>query len=82
MSRIKSRALELIRTIKSGEPILNLDRSVPAENLWPAAVEQEADKASSILRSFFLDGFIAPYRTLGRCPDHVSVYFVLASIHY
>lgn len=73
MSHIKSRALELIRTIKTGEPVLNLDRSIAAESLWPTALEQEADKASSILRSFFLDGFIIPYRTSGRCPEHVRL---------
>lgn len=71
MPQIKSRALELIKTIKSGEPVLNLSRSVAADTLWPAALEREADKAASILRSFFFDGFIVPYRTLGTCPQNV-----------
>jgi hypothetical protein len=65
------RALELIKTVKSGEPVLNLKRGVAAETLWPAALEKEADKAASILRSFFVDGFIVPYRTLGTCPQQV-----------
>jgi hypothetical protein len=73
MSQLKSRALELLKTVKTGEPILNLDRSVAAETLWPATLEKEADKAASILRSFFLDGFIVPYRTLGKCPQHVRL---------
>ena len=71
MPQIIGRALELIKTIKTGEPVLNLDRSVAAENLWPAALEKETDKAASILRSFFIDGFIVPYRTLGTCPHQV-----------
>jgi hypothetical protein len=73
MPQLKSRALELLKTVKTGEPILNLDRSVAAETLWPATLEKEADKAASILRSFFLDGFIVPYRTLGKCPQHVRL---------
>jgi hypothetical protein len=68
---VMKRALELIKTVKSGEPVLNLKRSVAAETLWPAALEKEADKAASILRSFFVDGFIVPYRTLGTCPQQV-----------
>jgi hypothetical protein len=71
ISHFKSRALDLIKTVKTGEPVLNLDRSVAAESLWPDALEKEADKAASILRSFFLDGFIVPYRTLGTCPQQV-----------
>jgi hypothetical protein len=73
MPQFKNRALELLKTVKSGEPILNLDRSVAAETLWPATLEKEVDKAASILRSFFLDGFIVPYRTLGKCPQHVRL---------
>ena len=65
------KALDLIKTIKSGDPVLNLDRSVAAESLWPADLEKETDKAASILRSFFIDGFIVPYRTLGTCPREV-----------
>jgi hypothetical protein len=72
MPQIMGEALNLIKTIKSGDPVLNLDRSVAAESLWPAALEKEADKAASILRSFFIDGFIVPYRTLGTCPHQVS----------
>jgi hypothetical protein len=71
MPQIIGRALELIKTIKTGEPVLNLDRSVATENLWPATLEKETDKAASILRSFFIDGFIVPYRTLGTCPHQV-----------
>lgn len=71
MPQIKTKALELIKTIKSGEPVLNLNRSVAADTLWLAALEKEADKAASILRSFYFDGFIVPYRTLGTCPQHV-----------
>jgi hypothetical protein len=71
MPQIIGRALDLIKTIKTGDPVLNLDRSVAAENLWPAALEKETDKAASILRSFFIDGFIVPYRTLGTCPHQV-----------
>jgi hypothetical protein len=73
MPQILSRALEAIKIVKTGEPILNLDRSIAAEALWPANLEQESDKAASILRSFFLDGFIVPYRTLGKCPQHVRL---------
>jgi hypothetical protein len=58
MPQILSKALDMIETIKSSDPILNLDRSAAAESLWPAALEKEADKAASILRSFFIDGFI------------------------
>ena len=71
MPQIIGRALDLIKTIKTGDPVLNLDRSVAAENLWPATLEKETDKAASILRSFFIDGFIVPYRTLGTCPHQV-----------
>jgi hypothetical protein len=71
MPQIIGRALELIKTIKTGEPVLNLDRSVATENLWPATLEKETEKAASILRSFFIDGFIVPYRTLGTCPHQV-----------
>lgn len=71
MPQILSKALDMIKTIKSGDPVLNLDRSAAAESLWPAALEKEADKAASILRSFFIDGFIVPYRTLGTCPREV-----------
>ena len=71
------KALDLIKTIKSGDPVLNLDRSVAAESLWPATLEKETDKAASILRSFFVDGFIVPYRTLGTCPREVFKHPVL-----
>jgi len=73
MPQLMSRALDLLKTVKTGEPVLNLGRSVAAETLWPATLEKEADKAASILRSFFLDGFIVPYRTLGKCPQHVRL---------
>lgn len=71
MPQFMGKALNLIKTIKSGDPVLNLDRSVAAETLWPATLEKEADKAAGILRSFFIDGFIVPYRTLGKCPHEV-----------
>lgn len=47
-----SRTRELLKTVKTGEPVLKLDRGVAAETLWPATLEEEADKAASILRSF------------------------------
>lgn len=71
MPQIKTKAVDLLRTATSGEPILNLHRSVAAETLWPTTLQSEADKAARILRSFFIDGFIIPYRTLGKCPQRV-----------
>ncbi|KAF2721777.1 hypothetical protein K431DRAFT_312201 [Polychaeton citri CBS 116435] len=82
MSRLKAKALGLIDVVKSGEPVLNLDRSVYAETLWPACLEKEIDKAASILRSFFIDGFIVPYRTISMCPQNVvSGCYGLAVFH-
>ena len=62
MSRFTTRAKELFSAAKAGDPIPRLDRCVDAESLWPTTLEIEADKAASILRSFFCDGFIVPYR--------------------
>ena len=70
-SRFEKRARDLIKTLKTGEPVLNLNGSVAAESLWPTKLEQEADKASIILRSFGVDGFIVPYKLLRICPKEV-----------
>lgn len=70
---MKSKVASLFKTVSSGEPVLNLNRSVAAEELWPAGLQKESDKAASILRSFFVDGLIVPYRTLGRCPQEVRL---------
>lgn len=72
MPQIKTKAVDLLKAVTSGEPILNLHRSVAAETLWPTTLQSEADKAAKILRSFFIDGFIIPYRTLGKCPQRVG----------
>jgi hypothetical protein len=72
MTPIKTKAVDLLKTVTSGEPVLNLHRSVAAETLWPTTLQSEADKAAKILRSFFIDGFIIPYRTLGKCPQRVG----------
>ena len=71
MTPIKTKAVDLLKTATSGEPVLDLHRSVAAETLWPTTLQSEADKAARILRSFFIDGFIVPYRTLGKCPQRV-----------
>lgn len=44
MPRIKNRALDFIKTFRTDEQVLNLSRCVPAEYLWPATLEKEADK--------------------------------------
>lgn len=72
MSRFTTRARELLSSAKKGDPIPRISNSVNAEGLWPASLEVEADKAASILRSFFCDGFIVPYRTLAVCEQQVS----------
>lgn len=69
MSAFKAKVSELFSAAKSGEP--RLDRSVTADSLWPASVEKESDKAAIILRSFFVDGFVVPYRTLATCSQQV-----------
>jgi hypothetical protein len=71
MPHIKTKVFDLLKTVTSGEPVLNLDRSVAAETLWPATLQKEGEIAARILRSFFIDGFIIPYRTLGKCPQRV-----------
>ena len=71
MSGFKTRALELISAAKSGDPVINLKRSVNAETLWPASLELESHKAAVILRSFFVDGFIVPYKTTVSCQQEV-----------
>ncbi|WPH03537.1 SH3 domain-containing protein [Acrodontium crateriforme] len=71
MSRFTARAKELFSAVKTGDPIARLDRSVDAETLWPGTLEQAAEYAASILRSFFFDGFIVPYRTLGVCDQQI-----------
>lgn len=57
--------------MRAGDPIPRLDHSVDAESLWPSSLEQESDHAAHILRSFFCDGFVVPYRTLGVCDQQV-----------
>lgn len=62
---------KLINTLTSGEPVLNFHKAVSADTLWPTTNDKEADKAAHILRSFFVDGFIVPYRTIGFCPREI-----------
>ena len=56
----------------SGEPVSKVRNKKVAEEFWPAALDKESDKAACILRSFFIDGYVVPYRTLNRVPNEVS----------
>ncbi|KAK3072015.1 hypothetical protein LTR53_007603 [Teratosphaeriaceae sp. CCFEE 6253] len=44
---------------KVGAPVNKLSQKLGAEAFWPASLDQEADKAARILRSFCIDGFQA-----------------------
>ena len=52
---------------------------VPIEALWPASLEDESGKAARILRSFFIDGFNVPSRTLTQVSTEVRSLPKLAS---
>lgn len=44
---------------KVGVPVNKLSNKLGAEAFWPTSLDQEADKAAKILRSFCIDGFQA-----------------------
>ncbi|EMC96276.1 hypothetical protein BAUCODRAFT_468219 [Baudoinia panamericana UAMH 10762] len=44
---------------KIGVPVNKLTNKLGAEAFWPSSLDQEADKAARILRSFCIDGFQA-----------------------
>ena len=72
-AKAKSKTKGAFNKARSGEPV-NKFRSgtVPAETYWPKALDKEADKAACMLRSFFIDGYIVPYKTENRVPNDVS----------
>ena len=58
----------------SGEPVSKFrSNKVAAETYWPTPLDKETDKAAHMLRSFFIDGYVVPYRTLNRVPNEVGI---------
>jgi hypothetical protein len=55
----------------SGEPVSKIRGKASAEEFWPSTLEKESKVAAAILRSFFVDGFVVPYRTLNSVPNEV-----------
>ena len=74
MEKIKAKTKGLFDTARSGEPVSKFtSNKVAAETYWPKALDKEADKAACILRTFFIDGYIVPYKTLNRVPNEVRI---------
>lgn len=65
------KAKRLFSAARSGEPISKIRDTAAAEDFFPAALDRESDKAARILRSFFIDGYIVPYKTLNRVGNEV-----------
>lgn len=63
---------------KLGRPVNKLSNKLGAEAFWPTSLDQEADKAARILRSFCIDGFMAEQgskkeKRLDHIPPEVDI---------
>ena len=70
-----------------GGPVNKLSNKLGAEAFWPESLDKESDKAARILRSFFIDGFVADSKhekdkkPKDRIPAEVSYCYVKTLSH-
>lgn len=64
-----SKVKQLYNRMASGEPVTHLSKR-RAEDFWPTTLDAEAMRAAKILRSYFMDGFVVPYRTMSKVREH------------
>ena len=72
MASLLHKTKDALNKAKSGDPVAHISSKAGAEDFWPASLEVESKKAARMLRTFFTDGFVVPYRTLNSIPNEVS----------